>query len=344
MPNLEHYGREARRWDPAGAILTNLVWLVVIPKILINCGPSAWLYLLSQLGTERNVYMFLLLVPTIFFLSLICFVFMLADLYLPVSLLKKYKMQPQRMSNLDWQHYRKAWKQFCINSFIVVPLLGLFFLDLVYPAMYGAHVTCLPADLANPSLQPSETLQYLRDKQANASGTSLSAEVLEDCTLMPPAWTFVKDFIVFGMLYDFVFYFIHRFLHLKNVFGYNLYGLIHKKHHEFTSPIAVSCVYAHPIEHVLANVGPLFFGPLLMRSHPIVTFWWFSYGLYHTAAVHSGYHCWFLPSPLKHDWHHERFEENYSSMGIWDGLFKTNVEYLANQKAYYSPSPSKKRS
>jgi len=323
MPNLEHYAKEARTLDPLGAILTNLAWLVGIPMLFIHYGPAVWVVLRDYLGTDRLVFHFLMCVPTTIFLFALCAAFMVADFCLPTSVLTKYKMQPNRLSVIDKANYVKAWKVAVWNSCVVVPVLSVFFVDIAYPLVYGSSTVCFPAMI------PGEV---------NASDTTGAtvADVpnldVQDCTLMPGVSTFVFGFVFFGLFYDFMFYWAHRFLHLKNVFGFNLYGYIHKRHHEFTSPFAIACVYAHSIEHMLANVTPLMLGPLIAKAHPLVTTWWVMYGLYHTAAVHSGYHCWWLPSPLKHDWHHERFEENYSSMGIWDGLCKTNVEYLRNQK------------
>jgi hypothetical protein len=42
---------------------------------------------------------------------------------------------------------------------------------------------------------------------------------------------------------------------------------------QWTSPIGITSIYAHPVEHVLSNVLPIGIGPLLLGSH-IVVFWY----------------------------------------------------------------------
>ena len=41
-----------------------------------------------------------------------------------------------------------------------------------------------------------------------------------------------------------------------------IYKYIHKKHHEWTSPIGIVADYAHPIEHVVSNITPMYIGKI----------------------------------------------------------------------------------
>lgn len=58
---------------------------------------------------------------------------------------------------------------------------------------------------------------------------------------------------------DTCFYWIHRTLHHPK-----LYGLVHKKHHEFYTTVAYASIYAHPFEHVFSNIIPVTLGAKLL--------------------------------------------------------------------------------
>ena len=84
----------------------------------------------------------------------------------------------------------------------------------------------------------------------------------------------------------------------------SIYRHIHKIHHEWTAPIGIVSIYAHPLEHLIANVLPVAMGPLVMGSHIATAWMWFSMALLTTVNTHSGYHLPFMPSPEAHDFHH----------------------------------------
>ncbi len=147
-----------------------------------------------------------------------------------------------------------------------------------------------------------------------------------------PSWlTFGRDLIVFIALEEVMFYFSHRLLHYGK-----LYVWIHKFHHTYTAPFGIAAIYAHPIEHMLSNVIPVSMGPLVMQSHPMMGMIWGVIALFNTMTVHSGYDfnriCFLMPPPYFHDWHHEKFNENFGATQVLDYVFNTNKNFLIMMK------------
>jgi len=121
------------------------------------------------------------------------------------------------------------------------------------------------------------------------------------------------------------------------------YASYHKQHHEFTAPVGVACIYAHPVEHVLCNLSPIVAGPLFMNSH-LFSYWaWLTFAVFSTIVSHSGYHFPFLPSSERHDFHHLKFNVNYGPTGLLDWLCKTdttfnNTAQQARNRVFFSLS------
>jgi fatty acid hydroxylase domain-containing protein 2 len=141
----------------------------------------------------------------------------------------------------------------------------------------------------------------------------------------------VFDFCAYIVVEEVLFYYLHRLLHHPKLYRY-----IHKQHHEYTAPIGLAAIYCHPFEHLLANLLPLFLGPAIMHSHPLMAFAWLFLATFNTVNSHSGWTFLHWPSPIMHDWHHYSFTENYGLMGWLDTFHATNKEYkrmIMNNKA-----------
>lgn len=139
---------------------------------------------------------------------------------------------------------------------------------------------------------------------------------------LPSLLTLLLDFAVFLVIEEFMFYYGHRLLHHPRLYKY-----IHKKHHEWQTPIALTAVYCHPIEHFLSNMLPVAVGPLFMRSHSLTTFLWIMIASSNAVITHSGYHLPLLPSPEAHDYHHLKFNQNYGVTGFLDWLHGTDIMF-----------------
>nr|XP_048293714.1 fatty acid hydroxylase domain-containing protein 2 isoform X2 [Myodes glareolus] len=148
------------------------------------------------------------------------------------------------------------------------------------------------------------------------------------CQELPTFHWFLVELAFFTLVEEILFYYSHRLLHHPT-----LYKKIHKKHHEWTAPIGVISIYAHPIEHVVSNMLPVMVGPLAMGSHLSSITVWLSLALIITTISHCGYHLPFLPSPEFHDYHHLKFNQCYGVLGVLDHLHGTDIIFKQT-KAY----------
>ncbi|KAM4620704.1 fatty acid hydroxylase domain-containing protein 2 [Polymixia lowei] len=125
-----------------------------------------------------------------------------------------------------------------------------------------------------------------------------------------------------AIIEEFMFYYSHRLFHHPA-----LYKHFHKQHHEWTAPIGVVSIYAHPLEHVLSNMLPAVSGPVILGSHIATTSLWYALALVSTSISHCGYHLPFLPSPEFHDFHHLKFNQCFGVLGVLDRLHGTDTKF-----------------
>jgi sterol desaturase/sphingolipid hydroxylase (fatty acid hydroxylase superfamily) len=116
---------------------------------------------------------------------------------------------------------------------------------------------------------------------------------------------------------DILFYYAHRILHIPY-----LYERIHKIHHRWTTPIAVSAFYTHPFEHAFANILPVVLSARLAGLGQGAMRLWQAIALTNTLiTAHGGYR---IPRYSNmHDKHHTDFNCNYGAIGLLDSLYGT---------------------
>lgn len=161
-----------------------------------------------------------------------------------------------------------------------------------------------------------------------------------------PAWyVFVFQITLFLLLDDFLFYWMHRYLHENKWLLRN----VHSVHHRIKNTSALDGNYFHWLEFVM--IGSLaIVGPILLGSHLYVLYAWIIIRNLEAADGHAGYDFpWnplrFLPlydGPVYHDFHHSRFKGNYAgALHYVDRFFGTYIkEYLDYKKNHRYPKKS----
>ncbi|EFC37392.1 C-4 sterol methyl oxidase [Naegleria gruberi] len=156
---------------------------------------------------------------------------------------------------------------------------------------------------------------------------------------IPPWWDMVGRSLIFLVIEDAYFYWIHRWLHTEWAYKH-----IHKMHHEYQTPIGYCSSYASCTEFVLLGVGS-FIGPFLFGIPHIIGWWvWMTIRQIEAIDTHTGFYFpWcmsnlipFYSGPLHHDFHHKTYNGNYASTFTWwdylCGTDKNYREWLQKQK------------
>ena len=127
------------------------------------------------------------------------------------------------------------------------------------------------------------------------------------------------------LLYDFMYYFFHRFMHIRSVMRF-----CHVVHHRVRFPTASESIFLNPLENI-GGLGLLILAIVILG--PISTISFLAIFFIHSVVnliVHSNL---IIPHPAfrlfnfwveKHDVHHHKAKNNYASIfPFWDQAFGT---------------------
>ena len=131
-------------------------------------------------------------------------------------------------------------------------------------------------------------------------------------------WEVFLKLPVHILLTEFWFYGTHVLLHSIPLF----YRNIHSVHHRFKAPTAMCCVYAHPLEFIVANAAPIYFSAMLTNAHPRTCYLWWAMSIAGTCKGHCGYSI-FGRWRDYHEEHHAWLRYNYGGIVLSDWIFGT---------------------
>ncbi|KAJ9063772.1 hypothetical protein DSO57_1037490 [Entomophthora muscae] len=89
----------------------------------------------------------------------------------------------------------------------------------------------------------------------------------------------------------------------------------------------MSAVYTTPLDFIITNISPLLVGPLLLESHPVTIWFYFSEAIINTVVTHGGYTFFGFPNADMHDSHHETFNNMFGVIGLLDYLHGTDIKF-----------------
>jgi methylsterol monooxygenase/4-alpha-methyl-delta7-sterol-4alpha-methyl oxidase len=154
-----------------------------------------------------------------------------------------------------------------------------------------------------------------------------------DIESLPSYKEVVGQIVLFMILEDFSFYWIHRLLHWKRIYPH-----VHKIHHEYNVTVSIAAEYAHPLEFLLSNLIPSTLGVKILGGHVhfATHIMWLVMRMMETVDGHSGYEFSWSPyrllplsgSSIYHNFHHSNNTGNYGSFfTYWDTICGTNKSY-----------------
>lgn len=184
-------------------------------------------------------------------------------------------------------------------------------------------------------------VKYLEGKRTVASlyniGTAAAVSLLNQCHSVPFIcllsvyigdmqyndnisdlaifWSVAWHYIAYVVLADQWFYWTHRYMHVNK----SLFSYVHSIHHEWTHPMAISTMYAHPLEHIVVNLGAILVGPFLLPMPMHFVRIWGLVAMINSMMAHSG----IKGLSASHDIHHRKLKYNFGVLDLSDRMYDT---------------------
>lgn len=115
---------------------------------------------------------------------------------------------------------------------------------------------------------------------------------LLDFTTIPSFPQMFISFTLCMMIYEVSFFYLHWMLHHPLI-----YKKIHKKHHQYTTPVAVADLYQHPVEYFLLSIVPPSLAVFISQSCVATSMIFMTCIVILPVFEHCGLHLPFAPSP-----------------------------------------------
>eukprot|EP00672_Neobodo_designis_P002174 CAMPEP_0174856714 /NCGR_PEP_ID=MMETSP1114-20130205/36180_1 /TAXON_ID=312471 /ORGANISM="Neobodo designis, Strain CCAP 1951/1" /LENGTH=333 /DNA_ID=CAMNT_0016091519 /DNA_START=29 /DNA_END=1030 /DNA_ORIENTATION=- len=137
---------------------------------------------------------------------------------------------------------------------------------------------------------------------------------------------------LFGLmlLTDAWFFFTHRMCHQVPF----LYKHVHKLHHTWVEPYAVSATAAHPFEQFLVNMHTVNLPCILLGAPWRWYLLWFCLAMVNTCTSHSGFDLRFIfgfDGNVAHDRHHHYQRSEFGTNFLCDRIFGTRFQDVYTQ-------------
>ena len=129
--------------------------------------------------------------------------------------------------------------------------------------------------------------------------------------------SFIKIMIC-PFLSEIIFFYTHKLGHISYI-----YKRVHKIHHEWVIPCAVSASYCHPLEFIFCNLATFIIPPFIVNLNGYAMRVWFILASLSVINSHSGYK--YPNGSIRHKDHHKYHNRNYGPLKILDSIYGTEI-------------------